>query len=294
MSVVEELRLFDSPRFRARTRPRGQVLKWVGNKFRYAELITKFFPTTFNTYFEPFVGTGAVAATLCPERGIAGDSLAPLVELMQLVKMGAPGLIAHYDFWRTQILREGARAYLDVRARYNDEPNAADLLIVSRTCYGGIMRFTRDGKISTPLGPHTPMAADKLAIYIEEWRARLGNVAFVHQDFADTIALAGDGDLIYCDPPYIHGQSILYGAQDFQICQLWEVLGAAADRGAFVAVSIDGHRRSGQKQIGLSPQDGLFEREILIDRGGCMLRRFQLAGASTAGEGVADRLLLSW
>jgi DNA adenine methylase len=106
--------------------------------------------------------------------------------------------------------------------------------------------------------------------------------------------LAGSGDTIYCDPPYLHGQTILYGAQDFRLLRLWDAVGAAVDRGARVAVSLDGYRRSGAKCIDLDVPEGLFARELLIERGGCMLRRFQLEGEDMALEQVADRLLLSW
>jgi DNA adenine methylase len=278
----------------ARTRPRGQLLKWVGNKFRYAEIIAAHLPAELGTYYEPFVGTGAVLATLAPKRGIAGDSLPMLIDLLRLVQDGPKRLVAHYAACREEIVTRGREAYEEVKDRYNAEPSPNDLLVISRTCYGGVMRFTRAGKISTPMGPHRPMPAEKLARYMSEWQARLRGTAFVSQDFADTMALAGNGDTIYCDPPYLHGQSILYGAQDFQLRKLWTAVAEAVERGVRIAVSVDGHRQSGEKAIELGVPDGLFARELLIDRGGCMLRRFQLAGLDMASERVADRLLLSW
>jgi len=69
---------------------------------------------------------------------------------------------------------------------------------------------------------------------------------------------------------------------------------SAVERGARVLVSVDGWRRSGKKSIELGLPDGLFSRELLIERGGCMLRRFQMTGEDMSSEHVADRLLLSW
>jgi DNA adenine methylase len=40
--------------------------------------------------------------------------------------------------------------------------------------------------------------------------------------------------------------------------------------------------------------DGLFEREILIDIGHSMLKRFQMNGKTLEGEKVSDRLLLTY
>lgn len=278
----------------ARTRPRGQLLKWVGNKFRYAEAIANHLPAELGTYYEPFVGTGAVLATLAPTRAVASDALPVLVDLLRAVQDDPVPLVDHYAAERVTIMAEGRAAYERIKARFNAAPNPHDLLVISRTCYGGIMRFTRTGYLSTPMGPHKPMPADKLAGYMIEWQQRLKGVEVVHQDFAETMACAGDGDTIYCDPPYVHGQSILYGAQDFRLSRLWDACASAVEAGARVAISVDGYRRSGAKAIDLGIPEGLFTRQLLIERGGCMLRRFQLEGEDTALEQVADRLLLSW
>jgi len=156
------------------------------------------------------------------------------------------------------------------------------------------MRFTKDGYISTPMGPHNPMPAEKLAGYMSEWQERLRGTTFTHGDFRETMAAAGKGDIVYCDPPYLHGQAILYGAQGFRLPMLWQAVAEATGRGARVIVSVDGWRRSGRKSIELGVPDGLFARELLIERGGCMLRRFQMSGEDMSFEHVADRLLLTW
>jgi DNA adenine methylase len=277
-----------------RCRPMGQLLKWVGNKFKYAEAIAGYLPRDLGTYYEPFAGTAAVLATLRPEHALATDSFDVLIEFHRLVQTDPAPLVAHYARLRSEIVERGRDAFEEIRARYNENPNPLDLLVISRTCYGGVMRFTRSGTISTPMGPHKPMPADKLERYMVDWQDRLAGVKFECRHYKETIALAGSGDTVYCDPPYVHGQRILYGAQDFSIADLWAAIAAAANRGAHIAVSIDGYRRSGAKHIDLGLPADLFQRELLIDRGGCMLRRFQLAGSDMAEELVGDRLLLTW
>jgi DNA adenine methylase len=277
-----------------RTRPKGQILKWVGNKYRYAAVIAEYLPPEFDTYYEPFVGTGAVLATMRPERAVAGDTLPTLVALLQSVQTDPETVADHYEIWRDQIVERGREGYLEVRDRYNARPNPLDLMVLSRTCYGGVVRFTRQGTMSTPMGPHRAMPAEKLRLRLDEWQERVASVRFKCQDFSETIGEAGDGDLVYCDPPYVHGQTILYGAQDFRLAELWTALGAAIERGAAVAVSVDGWRQSGDKEIDPSLVEGMFARELVIERGGCMLRRFQMTGEDMGAEQVADRLLLSW
>ena len=66
------------------------------------------------------------------------------------------------------------------------------------------------------------------------------------------------------------------------------------DRGVFVALSIDGSKRSGNFVCDLPIPSGLFEREVSVNVGRSMLRRFQMKGESLEGELVADRLLLTY
>src|SRR5437667_113802 len=61
--------------------PEGQLLKWIGNKQRFAAEIASNFPRGFRRYFEPFVGSGAVLATIAPRDGVAADVFPPLVEI---------------------------------------------------------------------------------------------------------------------------------------------------------------------------------------------------------------------
>ena len=40
------------------------LLKWIGNKQRFANTIVNYMPDTFGDYYEPFLGSGAVLAEL--------------------------------------------------------------------------------------------------------------------------------------------------------------------------------------------------------------------------------------
>ena len=126
------------------------------------------------------------------------------------------------------------------------------------------------------------------------WRERVADTQFVNADFEETMEQAGPGDVVYCDPPYVYSQTILYGAQDFLLNRLWKAIGECKDRGAHVLLSIDGMKKSGQVQTQIAPPEGLFEREVWVDCGRSMLRRFQKKGESMSGERVHDRLLLTW
>lgn len=72
------------------------------------------------------------------------------------------------------------------------------------------------------------------------------------------------------------------------------VIATCKARGVYVALSIDGTKRSGDHVCDLPIPDGLFEREVMVNCGRSMLRRLQMGGQTLEGEVVADRLLLTY
>ena len=113
-------------------------------------------------------------------------------------------------------------------------------------------------------------------------------------DYRDAMLHAQDGDLVYCDPPYSHSQGILYGAQSFNISELFDIISHCKRSGVYVAVSIDGKKKSGKKVCNLPIPKGLFEREVFVNCGPCMLKRFQMQGQNLDKYHVSDRLLLTY
>ncbi|MBE9585486.1 Dam family site-specific DNA-(adenine-N6)-methyltransferase [Mucilaginibacter sp. JRF] len=293
--IALEDTLFPTIKYSKFIPPKNQLLKWVGNKQKFAAQITKFFPRSFNDYYEPFLGSGAVLATVHPISGIGSDTFSPLIEIWNMLKSNPDGLVDWYKDWREKLNFQSKEfVYEDVKAQYNANPNGKDFLYLSRSCYGGIIRFRRDGHMSTPCGVHTPIPIKAFKERVVTWHPRVQNTTFINQDYKSAFAAAKAGDLIYCDPPYSHSQSILYGAQDFSLTELLESIWQAKERGVYVALSIDGNKKSGNMICDLPIPENLFEREVYIDCGKSMLRRFQIEGQKMSGEGVFDRLMLTY
>ncbi|TAN06103.1 MAG: DNA adenine methylase [Rhodanobacteraceae bacterium] len=273
-----------------------QLLKWVGSKQRQAPAIIKYFPAVFNTYLEPFLGSGGILGALSPRQAIAGDTFAPLVQIWQALATQPDTLKAWYAERHALIAAHGKeQAYADVLEQYNQSPNGADLVFLCRACYGGVVRFRKaDGYMSTPCGPHDPIAPESFSKRVDAWVERTRGTQFIRADFRETMDRARRGDLVYCDPPYADSQAILYGAQDFSLATLFETVQKCKERGVFVALSIDGSKYSGAKLCNLPIPDGLFEHEYFIEIGRSMLKRFQMDGRTLEAHGVADRLLLTY
>ncbi|MGB7925267.1 MAG: Dam family site-specific DNA-(adenine-N6)-methyltransferase [Pyrinomonadaceae bacterium] len=275
---------------------KAQLLKWIGNKQRFAHEIVSYFPKSFNIYHEPFLGSGAVLGTLSPERAIASDSFLPLIEIWQTLR-ASPRTLKGWYTERWQAMKGGAKVevYEQIKANYNAHPNAADLLYLSRSCYGGVVRFRQaDGYMSTPCGIHNPIPPASFAQRVDEWHRRTAGTTFIHQEYEASMRAAVESDLIYCDPPYTFTQSILYGAHSFDLASLFNEISQCKQRGVNVALSIDGTKKSGDFVCDIQIPDGLFEREILVDCGRSMLKRFQMNGKTLEKEIVLDRLLLTY
>lgn len=275
---------------------KGQLLKWIGNKQRYAEEIARNFPVIYGRYIEPFLGSGAVLATVAPNKGIASDTLAPLVQIWTTLKNN-PELLKEWYAERYAIQTSGDKktGYEQIKASYNANPNGADLVFLCRACYGGVVRFRKhDGYMSTPIGIHEPISPESFNRRVDDWHYRTQGTEFFHQDYTKTFELANEGDIIYCDPPYTYSQAILYGAQSFSLNELFASIEEAKERGVYVALSIDGVKKSGTQECELYIPEGLFEQEMFIQCGRSMLRRFQMGGQTLEAEHVADRLLLTY
>ena len=274
---------------------KSQLLKWIGNKQRFAHNVIAFFPKYFGVYHEPFLGSGGVLAVLAPRKAEASDSFEALIEIWKTLKYEPETLKKWYrERWEEAQTGEKRSQYEKIKARYNANANAADLLFLSRSAYGGVMRFRmRDGYMSTPCGTHKPIHFGTFGRRVDEWSQRVRGADFVHREYEESIERAREGDVVYCDPPYSYSQAILYGAQTFSQDNLFRVIERAKKKGVFVALSLDRSKKSGAKDCEYSIPPSLFAREIEINCGRSMLRRFQMEGKTLEGEVVADRLLVT-
>lgn len=273
-----------------------QLLKWVGNKQKQAPDIIKHFPKEYNLYIEPFLGSGGVLGTLSPAKAIAGDIFKPLMEIWSMLENDPTTLKQWYQDRYSLINKMGKiEAYNYILENYNKNPNGADFIFIIRACYGGVVRFRKkDGYMSTPCGAHKPMPPENFSHRVDLWKKRISGVKFIHSDFVATMDLAEPGDLIYCDPPYIDSQAILYGAHSFSFEKLLQKIDDCKKRGVYVALSIDGTKFSGNKICNVPVPEGLFKQELFISVGRSMLKRFQMEGQDLQEHVVTDRLLLTY
>lgn len=281
------------------------LLKWIGNKQRFAETIISYMPASFNNYYEPFLGSGAVLAQLLyskaqtgnPEfnHAYASDILPFLIDIFTMVRDNPDQIKQHYNKEIREYYIDPDKKYNEIRDRFNLNHNALDFCLLSRTCYSGVVRFRKaDGYMSTPRGPHNPINPETFSSRVDFWHRIIQIVDFETLSFAESMDKAQQGDVIYCDPPYTHSQGIIYGAQAFSINTLFDKIAACKARGVYVMLSINGSRDSKAKDISVTPPTGLFEREIDVNCGTSMIDRLQNAGSTMNDKIVFDKLYLTW
>jgi DNA adenine methylase len=211
-----------------------------------------------------------------------------LIEIWQTLQTN-PGKLKQWyeERWNSMMAGDKVTEYERIKAAYNAHPNGADLLFLCRSCYGGVVRFRKgDGYMSTPCGVHKPIPPAKFAQRVDDWQPLTAGTTIACMDYTIAMSMAQEGDLVYCDPPYSFSQSILYGAQSFNLYELFETIRWCKIR--------DGTKRSGNMICNIPIPEGLFEREISVNCGRSMLKRFQMNGKTLEEEVVADRLLLTY
>lgn len=281
------------------------LLKWIGNKQRFAETIVSYMPNQFTNYYEPFLGSGAVMAELLYEdknmiyphfeHAYGSDILPFLIEVFDCVKNSPDRLIDYYTNQIEEYYLAPVSKYDEIKDRFNTNHNGLDFCLLSRTCYSGIIRFRKaDGYMSTPKGPHNPIKPETFEKRVMLWHELFDKASFQTESFFTVMNKPTDGDVVYCDPPYTHSQRIIYGAQDFNINDLWIKINECKQRGAKVILSLNGMRESRKKDISVDIPDGLFERTIIVDCGTSMIDRLQNSGKEMINEKVDDLLLLTW
>jgi DNA adenine methylase len=187
-------------------RPKPFV-KWVGGKrqllkqFREMDLYP---PHNFNsinsTYYEPFVGGGAVFFDLLPKKAVLSDLNKELVITYNIIKNDIEELIKSLKKHRYK-----KEYFLKVRAKnvnkLTDLEIASRFIFLNRTCFNGMYRVNSKGQFNVPFGKYTnPTICDednlrKVSKALQEADITVG-------DYKKVLDKAQKRDFIYFDPPY--------------------------------------------------------------------------------------------
>ncbi|EAA8863344.1 Dam family site-specific DNA-(adenine-N6)-methyltransferase [Salmonella enterica subsp. enterica] len=182
---------------------RRPFLKWAGGKYSLLPELDRLIPAG-KRLIEPFVGGGSVFLNSDKhERFLLADVNADLINLYQMLAVVPDSVIgeAIKAFWHLNdvenytVIREAFNAQ-----KLNAPERAAAFLYLNRHCFNGLMRYNLDGFFNVGWGKYkAPYFPEE---EIRAFRLKSHACVFMTAGFERTLRLAGDGDVVYCDPPY--------------------------------------------------------------------------------------------
>lgn len=182
---------------------RRPFLKWAGGKYSLLPELDRLIPAG-KRLIEPFVGGGSVFLNSDKhERFLLADINADLINLYQMLAVAPDSVIAEAikafrhlnDAENYTAIREAFNAW-----QLNATERAAAFLYLNRHCFNGLMRYNLDGFFNVGWGKYkAPYFPEK---ELMAFRKKSSACVFMNAGFERTLRLAGDGDVVYCDPPY--------------------------------------------------------------------------------------------
>jgi DNA adenine methylase len=186
------------------------LLKWAGGKRQLRSELVRRLPTGWGTYFEPFIGGGALLVELADRgklgRAVAGDKNPELVNLYRVVKNDPDRLIRALSDGK---FRNDDESFRKLRAEFNSligtrkrpVDRAALLLYLNKHSYNGLWRVNSRGRYNVPFGKYARLSLPAPQS-LHAFSRMLHDVELIHADFSRIVRTAGAGDFVYFDPPY--------------------------------------------------------------------------------------------
>lgn len=181
------------------------IIKWAGGKRQLLSQLLECLPKSFNRYFEPFVGGGALFFEIQPENGYISDTNEELINLYCTVRDNVYELIDDLN------KHENTKEYflkirnLDRTSKYKDISNverASRFIYLNRTCFNGLYRVNSQGQFNVPFGKYKNPKIVNIDNLLN-CSVLLKNTEIRYADFSMVLDSAKKGDFIYFDPPYV-------------------------------------------------------------------------------------------
>lgn len=273
-------------------------LRWVGGKTKFLPELMKHVPDSFDTYYEPFLGGGALFLHLASTGRLRGkvfalsDANADLINAWRVLRDVSPHVIMSNFPDNTE------EDYMRVRASNPTNPitRAVRFLYLNATCFNGLYRENKKGQFNVPYGKrynlnyasllqgyteyHDFMVSERLTI--EQENHRKGSI--ITMDFAEW--RGGPGRLFYFDPPYVPisktSNFTAYGKDGFGMDaqrRLAHHARSLADVGSHVVLSNSSapevwdlygglgaeiHTVTGARSVGASAESRASQQELII------------------------------
>lgn len=181
------------------------IVKWVGGKRQLMFELLENIPKSYNRYFEPFIGGGALFFELKPNNAYISDINEELINLYQVVRDNVEELIK--DLQKHDISKE---YFMQIRnidrtkkyQNWSDVKKASRFIYLNRTCFNGMYRVNSKGEFNVPFGNYkNPRIIDENNLI--NCSNLLQKTEIKNADFSKILNYIQKGDFVYFDPPYV-------------------------------------------------------------------------------------------
>ena len=194
----------------------GQILstpkpfvKWAGGKRQLIPILNQNLPESFGTYYEPFLGGGALLFHILTDKNgqkcSISDLNSDLVLAYTTIRDRVDSLIASLKNHEKNYQKDSESYYYSIR---ESNPRSAiektsRLIFLNRTCFNGLYRVNSKGKFNVPLGKYSnPNIVNEENLYAVSSILQSSRISIKCRDFEAVLRDAKKGDLVYFDPPY--------------------------------------------------------------------------------------------
>lgn len=182
------------------------LIKLIGAKSKSRDLIYKYFPSSYDYYIEPFMGSCTVTIGRPPtEVEILGDISKYNTNFYKTVRDNPFDLYPKVQEHLEDLDKD---KWLAIRDSLND-PNldgvdlAAAYYIVNKASMNAIVRFNKKGKCNSSYCGQTTGRGWMTWEWLWNVHKRILNTTFVNQDWKETMEMANyENSFAYLDPPY--------------------------------------------------------------------------------------------
>jgi DNA adenine methylase len=184
-------------------------VKWAGGKRQLIPILNENLPKTFGTYYEPFLGGGALLFHILAERNAQkcniSDLNSDLVLTYTAIRNRIDELISSLKNHERNYQKDSKTYYYAVRESNprSEIEKTSRLLFLNRTCFNGLYRVNSKGKFNVPIGSYTnPNIVNEENLRSVSAILQSSKVAIKCRDFESVLRDVKKGDLVYFDPPY--------------------------------------------------------------------------------------------
>ena len=227
-------------------------VKWAGGKRQIIDKLLKHVPIEYNTYYEPFVGGGALLFELSPKNAVINDSNKELINVYKMISTDS-GYEEVVKLLNNYEKKHSEKFYYQIRnmdkdkekfAKLTDAERAARTIYLNKACFNGLYRVNSKGEFNVPFNKKTKINTyDSQNMILAYVYFQANNIKMLNVDFEEAVKDAKKGDFIYFDPPYDSENKETFNSytedgfgKDEQI-RLAKVYKELAERGCYVMLS---------------------------------------------------------